>query len=121
VALNFTVYETLRSYWTPPITPETPHPQPSVLAKLFCGGVAGAVAQTCTYPLDLIRRRFQVMGTSSSAYGYHYRSTWGAVVDVVRREGLLGLYKGCLPNYLKVAPAISVSFVVYEHTKLLLS
>lgn len=29
-------------------------------AKLLCGGLAGAVAQTFSYPLDVTRRRMQL-------------------------------------------------------------
>ena len=32
----------------------------SVPAKLLCGGLAGAFAQTASYPLDVARRRMQV-------------------------------------------------------------
>lgn len=34
--------------------------EPSLFWKLGCGGVAGLVGQTCTYPLDVIRRQMQV-------------------------------------------------------------
>lgn len=57
---------------------------PSVAYKLFCGGFAGAMAQTLTYPLDLIRRRFQVMNLKAEAGGfaYHYSSTGDAFRQV---------------------------------------
>ena len=34
--------------------------------------------------------------------------------SIVRQEGFLGLYRGIAPNFLKVAPAVSISYVVYE-------
>ena len=36
---------------------------------------------------------------------------------IVREEGLHGLYRGLLPNFLKVIPAVSIGYVVYEHIK----
>ena len=33
------------------------------------------------------------------------------------KEGLRGLYRGLLPNFLKVAPAVSVAYVMYEQIK----
>jgi len=33
---------------------------------------------------------------------------------IVDREGLRGLYRGLLPNFVKVLPAVSISYVVYE-------
>lgn len=34
--------------------------QPSLPTKLGCGGVAGIIGQTLTYPLDVVRRQMQV-------------------------------------------------------------
>ncbi|KAI9294485.1 mitochondrial carrier [Neoconidiobolus thromboides FSU 785] len=111
VALNFQSYEVLRAYFTPP--GET---SPSGVSKLICGALAGTIAQTFTYPLDVLRRRMQVNGLSDML-GYKYRNTWHAVTEIVKSEGIKGLYKGMIPNYLKVAPAIGVSFYTYEICK----
>ncbi|KAF9108069.1 hypothetical protein BGX27_008497 [Mortierella sp. AM989] len=110
VALNFQAYEVLRQYLTPP-----GEIAPSVGRKLLCGALAGSIAQTITYPLDVLRRRMQV--TQMESVSYKYSSTWDGVKQIIRNEGALGLYKGMVPNYLKVAPAISISFVVYEQCK----
>lgn len=40
--------------------------------------------------------------------------------EIVREEGPRGLYRGLLPNFLKVIPAVSIGYVVYEQVKLLL-
>lgn len=47
-------------------------------------------------------------------YEYYYNSVLDAILQIFKTEGWRGLYKGCLPNYLKVAPSIAVSFVSYE-------
>ena len=36
---------------------------------------------------------------------------------IVRTEGVKGLYRGLWPNFLKVLPAVSISYVIYEHAK----
>ncbi|CAO3572206.1 unnamed protein product [Mortierella alpina] len=113
VALNFQAYEVLRKHFTPP--GET---SPTVGMKLVCGALAGSFAQTVTYPLDVLRRRMQVTGMD--AVSYKYSSTWDGVKKIIKQEGVRGLYKGMVPNYLKVAPAISISFVVYEQCKQIL-
>ncbi|KAF9102473.1 hypothetical protein BGX29_004555 [Mortierella sp. GBA35] len=113
VALNFQAYEVLRTHLTPP-----GEVAPSVGMKLVCGAVAGSFAQTVTYPLDVLRRRMQVTGMD--AVTYKYSSTWDGVKKIIKQEGVRGLYKGMVPNYLKVAPAISISFVVYEQCKQIL-
>ena len=37
--------------------------------------------------------------------------------QILATEGPLGLYRGITPNFLKVAPAVSISYVVYEHCR----
>lgn len=37
--------------------------------------------------------------------------------SIVKREGFIGLYRGLAPNFLKVLPAVSMSYVVYEKAK----
>ena len=36
---------------------------------------------------------------------------------ILREEGVRGLYRGILPNFCKVAPAVSISYYVYERTR----
>ncbi|KAJ1645201.1 hypothetical protein IWQ61_010340 [Dispira simplex] len=110
VALNFQCYEVLRKFFTLP-----GESSPTAVRKLICGALAGSIAQTITYPLDVLRRRMQVTGMSSM--NYNYRNTWHAVTEMIQNEGVRGLYKGLIPNYLKVAPAIGVSFLTYEWCK----
>lgn len=40
--------------------------------------------------------------------------------NIVTQEGVAGLYRGISPNLLKVIPAVSVSYVVYEYTRIVL-
>lgn len=112
VALNFTVYEGLKS-WLSMRKIEV-----DVEKKLICGGVAGAIAQTITYPFDVIRRRMQVTYSPNSAF--KYKSSFDAVQQIVKIDGLKALYKGIIPNYLKVVPAISISFVTFEYCRKLM-
>lgn len=107
VALNFTTYETLKRH----IATLTQR-DPTIHEKLFCGGTAGAVAQSATYPLDVLRRRLQVHGSPNSLY--HYNGMWNAISSIFRNEGWKTFYRGMLPNLLKVIPSMSVSFVTYE-------
>ena len=39
------------------------------------------------------------------------------VKNTLAKEGFFGLYRGILPNFMKVIPAVSISYVVYEYTK----
>ncbi|KAI9783473.1 MAG: hypothetical protein M1816_001355 [Peltula sp. TS41687] len=110
VGLNFMTYEAVRKY----VTPEGDQ-NPSAVRKLFAGAISGAVAQTCTYPFDVLRRRFQI--NTMSGMGYKYKSIWDAVRIIMAQEGVRGLYKGIVPNLLKVAPSMASSWLSFEVTR----
>lgn len=40
--------------------------------------------------------------------------------QILRTEGAFGLYRGLAPNFMKVIPAVSISYVVYENLKITL-
>lgn len=88
---------------------------PTALGKLLAGAVSGAVAQSFTYPFDVLRRRFQV--NTMSGLGYQYKGFFDAIRVIVRTEGIRGMYKGLVPNLLKVAPSIGSSFLSFELTR----
>lgn len=68
-----------------------------------------------TYPLDVLRRRMQMRGQMGDRYPYH--NSMHAVITIYRVEGVGGFYKGMLPNLLKVAPLVAITFITYEFTK----
>lgn len=41
----------------------------------------------------------------------------GTIRNIIQQDGLTGLYRGIGPNFLKVAPAVSISYVVYERCR----
>jgi len=44
----------------------------------------------------------------------------GLFRTILKHEGPTGLYHGLTPNFLKVAPAVSISYVVYENVRKML-
>lgn len=86
----------------------------SVTTRLACGAAAGTVGQTVAYPLDVIRRRMQMVGwkdASSILTGdgrgkssLEYTGMVDAFRKTVRNEGVGALYKGLVPNSVKVSP-----------------
>ncbi|KAG0636553.1 mitochondrial carrier domain-containing protein [Tuber brumale] len=107
VGINFATYEAMRKFMTP-----EGEANPTALGKLCAGAVSGAVAQSVTYPFDVLRRRFQV--NTMNGLGYQYKNIWDAISIILRAEGIRGMYKGLLPNLLKVAPSIGSSFLSFE-------
>ena len=52
-----------------------------------------------------------------SGLGYQYKSIPDAIKVIVAQEGFRGLYKGIVPNLLKVAPSMASSWLSFELTR----
>ncbi|KAF5744410.1 mitochondrial adenine nucleotide transporter ADNT1 [Tripterygium wilfordii] len=126
VGLNFAVYESLKD-WLVKANGLAEDSELSVVTRLACGAAAGTVGQTVAYPLDVIRRRMQmvgwkdaasiVTGEGSSKTRLEYNGMIDAFRKTVRHEGFGALYKGLVPNSVKVVPSIAIAFVTYEMVK----
>lgn len=130
VGLNFAVYESLKDW----LVKENPFGlvqdnELSVTTRLACGAAAGTVGQTVAYPLDVVRRRMQMVGWKDAStvvtgdgkkIALEYTGMVDAFRKTVRYEGFRALYKGLVPNSVKVVPSISIAFVSYEVVKDLL-
>lgn len=91
---------------------------PGSLVTAFIGASSGAFGATVVYPLNVLRTRLQTQGTA--CHPPTYTGIWDVAQRTVRHEGFRGLYKGLTPNLLKVAPALSITWVCYENSKKLL-
>ena len=96
----------------------SPSAAPSNFATAGIGAFSGAFGASVVYPINLLRTRLQSQGTAI------HPPTYTGIVDVtvktIRGEGYRGLFKGITPNLLKVVPAVSITYVVYDNTKRLL-
>ncbi|QPG73281.1 hypothetical protein FOA43_000590 [Brettanomyces nanus] len=82
---------------------------------LTMGATSGTFGASMVYPVNLLRTRLQAQGTF--AHPYRYTGFFDVARQTVAREGLQGLYKGLVPNLAKVAPAVSISYLIYENLK----
>lgn len=89
--------------------------EPGVLALLAFGSISGSVGASSVYPLNLVRTRLQASG--SSGHPQIYTGILDVATKTWEREGWKGFYRGLFPTLAKVVPAVSISYVVYEHAK----
>lgn len=89
--------------------------QPGNVMTAGIGAFSGALGATVVYPLNLLRTRLQSQGTA--IHPPVYEGMWDVAVKTVRGEGWRGLFKGITPNLLKVVPAVSITYVVYDNSK----
>lgn len=83
------------------------------LDPIVAGAVAGTTATAVVYPLELIRRRMQVQGFAAKTT-YNYSGFMQGISSIMSKQGIAGLYKGFLPNLVRVVPAVGISFATYE-------
>ncbi|KAF9226538.1 mitochondrial carrier [Gyrodon lividus] len=89
--------------------------EPGMLALLAFGSISGSVGATSVYPLNLVRTRLQASG--SSGHPQRYTGVWDVAQKTYQRDGWRGFYRGLFPTLAKVVPSVSISYLVYEHTK----
>jgi solute carrier family 25 protein 16 len=130
---SFLVWGYLRSKFLPP-SPESKSGgsgkrKSTPIADLGLGAASGMLAQTASYPFEVVRRRMQVGGLTNP--GRWMR--WGETVRQVWRDatarsptatglgrafvGMQGFYVGLTIGYLKVVPMTAVSYMVWEAGK----
>jgi len=82
----------------------------SVIHSL-AGAAGGIVAMTATYPLIFLSTRAAVDTKNES------KSTYQAVIDIIKREGVLGLYSGLDSSLLGIAVTNGVYYYFYERSR----
>jgi len=117
---SFLTHDLIRDWLrSPALAPYTLEAQSSTqltaVAQLCCGAVAGIVAQTVSYPIDIIRRRIQVGSVVVAQLGIV-----GTAQCIFLERGVRGFYVGLTIGYVKMAPMVATSFYVYDRMKRLL-
>lgn len=88
------------------------------MVLLPLGAISGSIGASIVYPINLLRTRLQAQGTF--AHKHTYDGFFDCASKTVKREGFKGLYKGLLPNLVKVCPSVAISYFCYENFKRLL-
>ncbi|XP_074007793.1 mitochondrial adenyl nucleotide antiporter SLC25A24 [Numenius arquata] len=110
--IDLAVYELLKSTWLEHYASSSANP--GVFVLLGCGTISSTCGQLASYPLALIRTRMQAQ---ASVEGAPQLNMVGLFQRIIATEGIRGLYRGIAPNFMKVLPAVSISYVVYEKMK----
>jgi len=122
--LNFYCFERVKSFLLNSKTLAEVNGDQLVLTvpgKLVAGGVAGSVAQTIAYPMDVCRRRMQLSYMSEETKAKYSKGVVSTLYTTYKEHGIVrGLFRGMTANYIRAAPMISMNFATYELMKQLL-
>nr|XP_020472736.1 calcium-binding mitochondrial carrier protein SCaMC-1 [Monopterus albus] len=110
--IDLAIYESLKNIWLSKYAKDTANP--GILVLLGCGTISSTCGQLASYPLALIRTRMQAQ---ASVEGSEQMPMSRMVKKILRKDGFFGFYRGILPNFMKVIPAVSISYVVYEYMR----
>ena len=116
LAINFAAYETFRRLASEHASAANARNDgsfvlPAWVTSLLCGSSAAVVSATATYPLDLVRRRLQmVKGGARVGIASTFAQVWA-------KEGFVGFYRGIIPEYAKVVPGVTITYATYELLK----
>lgn len=83
--------------------------QAGLLDTIIAGGVGGICLWTAIFPFDVVKSRIQVDSLNEPMNK--------VLIDVIRKEGVRGLYKGLGPTLLRTFPSTGALFVAYEYSK----
>ncbi|OAA63362.1 mitochondrial carrier protein rim2 [Niveomyces insectorum RCEF 264] len=85
--------------------------------QLAAGVVAGLATSTATNPIWLVKTRLQLdKNSTSQGRQRQYRNSVDCVRQVLRHEGIRGLYKGMTASYLGAAES-TLHWLLYEQMK----
>jgi len=79
-----------------------------------CAGLVGAVMGT---PADVVKARIMNQPTDANGRGTLYRNSFDCLMQTVRGEGVMAMYKGFLPCWLRMAPWSLTFWLSYEQIR----
>ncbi|RKP27042.1 mitochondrial carrier [Syncephalis pseudoplumigaleata] len=88
----------------------------SSLIHLTAAASAGICTATVTNPIWLVKTRMQLQASTANPAMRPYKNSFDCVVQVVRNEGVRGLYRGLSASYLGVTEG-ALQWVIYERCK----
>uniref|UniRef100_A0A1I8HTP7 TYR_PHOSPHATASE_2 domain-containing protein n=1 Tax=Macrostomum lignano TaxID=282301 RepID=A0A1I8HTP7_9PLAT len=86
------------------------------LASMF----AGLMCAITTSPLDVVKTRVMNQDTVGLR-GAAYSNAFSCAAAAIRTEGLTGLYKGFVPNWMRIGPHTVITFMIFEQLRKLCS
>ncbi|XP_023752255.1 mitochondrial uncoupling protein 3 [Lactuca sativa] len=90
-------------------------PRSNAVNKIALASLSAMVAETTTFPIDITKTRLQLHGISLSTT--RRVSAFQVAADIVRNEGVTGLYKGLSPALIRHIFYTPIRTVGYEQLR----
>lgn len=114
-AIQFPLYEYLKSTWTRRSKSGKLH----TWQQSLCGSAAGAVAAAVTTPLDVVKTRLMTQGAVHQAAAQNgasqqYKGIIDGITRIAREEGPATLFSGIVPRVIWISAGGAIFFGSYE-------
>ncbi|XP_008782580.4 probable mitochondrial adenine nucleotide transporter BTL3 [Phoenix dactylifera] len=110
-AVFYTVYDILKSsYLSHRKKMSGDETELGAIRTLIYGAIAGACAETVTYPLEVVRRQLQLQQATNLGLA-------SVFTQLMERDGVGSLFAGLFPSTLQVLPSAAFSYFFYEMMK----
>ncbi|KAI7996878.1 hypothetical protein LOK49_LG10G02279 [Camellia lanceoleosa] len=107
IAVNFCIFDLMKKSLPEKYRKRT---ETSMVTALL----SATLSTVMCFPLDTMRRQMQMKGTP-------YKTVLDAFSGIVARDGLIGLYRGFVPNALKTLPNSSIRLTSFDTVKHLIA
>lgn len=89
----------------------SPYFNNNVLRDVIAGSMTGIICVMINQPLDVVKTNLQGLNS------HEFKGTTDCFKQIVRKEGVMGLYKGVKPRMTRVGIEVSVTFASYNYIK----
>lgn len=93
------------------------HGHESAAIHMCAAALSGIATETCTNPLWVVKTRLQLDRERSTGLGRVYKGSWDCAKQILKSEGVPGLYRGLTLSYLGVSEFV-LQWMLYERMKL---
>lgn len=102
--IDLAAYETLKKTYSQLRNKK----EPNVIERMIIGNISSTIGNLIVYPLIFARTRLQ----SNRNFN---EKTFDLLLNIYKRDGVVGLYRGFYLHILKIGPAASLSYVTFEY------
>ncbi|KAJ1334590.1 hypothetical protein BSLG_007745 [Batrachochytrium salamandrivorans] len=88
-----------------------------IITHFVCSMFAGFVCATTTSPIDLVKSRYMNQKFGSDGVGLKYKTSFDCFKKTLMTEGVAGLFKGWLPQWMRMGPHTIMTFLILEQLR----
>jgi solute carrier family 25 uncoupling protein 27 len=90
----------------------------NVLTHSMSSGCAGLVGAIMGTPADVVKARVMNQPTDKNGKGIYYKSSLDCLLKTVKGEGVMAVYKGFIPCWMRMAPWSLTFWLSFEKIRI---